>query len=113
MRVQEYRAICSKVRDMTVHYHACINKEERIRWASRARVVAHEGLEATCPRAGELDRQKLGSALRELLLLVGAVEASVVETRNTAKEQSSTSRSVRRVVRINRASRSARRHGYH
>lgn len=119
MRIEAYRDFCASVRDMAVHFHACIDATERHLWVIRARAVLREGMEAECPRASKGDKQKFGAALVELHQLIRWVEAAAqaepsisVKSKPATSRASAYNKSVGRAVRIGRAARSAMRRGY-
>lgn len=119
MQIAAYRDVCASVRDMAVHYHACADAAERELWASKARAALREGMEATCERAKQDDKQKMGTALVELQQLIRGVEATVqvvpssgVKTKSATTRASAYNKSASRAVRISRAARSAMRRGY-
>lgn len=119
MRVAAFRDVCANVRDMTVHFHACVNATERNLWAARARIVLREGMDAECPRASQDDKQRMGAALFELLQMIRQVETATatlgvptsgLKTRTT--RANAYNKSASRAVRLSRAARSAMRRGY-
>ena len=117
MRIAAYRDVYAGVRDMTVHFHACVDLAERELWAKRARNVLRDGMAAECPRATEDDIARMGSALAELLQLIRGVEVSarpvaVVKSKSATTRASAYNRSASRAVRLGRAARSAMRRGY-
>lgn len=119
MRIAAYRDVCASVRDMAVHFHACVDATERHLWATRARAVLREGMEAECPRASQDDKQKIGAALVELHQLIRGVEAAAqavpsisVKSKSATSRASAYNKSASRAVRIGRAARSAMRRGY-
>ncbi len=119
MRVAEFRDIRTNVRDMAVAYHACVDVTERNLWATRARSVLREGMEAECSRANPDDKQRMATALAELHQLIRGTEitARSAPHRSTVPKTSTTraavyNKSASRAVRLRRAARSAMRRGY-
>lgn len=104
---------------MAVHFHACVDATERHLWATRARAVLREGMEAECVRASSDDKQKMGAALVELQQLIRGVEATkapvltgLMKTKSATTRAGGYNGSAGRAVRLARAARSAMRRGY-
>lgn len=126
MRVAGYREVIAAVRRSAVDFHACVDAGERLVWERHARNRLQEGLDASCPRASQDDRERMADAIADLQQLIasvdaarhppagvfspaaGALRAAPVPRSRAARYNQSPARAVR----LRRAARSAMRRGY-
>lgn len=123
MKVQEFRELTARARQLVVDLHACVDAGERLLWvgrASRDRTVIEA---AKCPRGTKRDldsHQAACSALTDLINQVSmptehrqSIGTPSAGARSTGQSRAGGyNKSAARAVRLGRAARSAMRRGY-